>query len=54
MEKLETPITNEETVQADTEKNVEELGNEVYTHPEEVDDKNGVQKYAQDRRSVER
>ena len=51
---MQKPINIEETTQADTEKNVEELGNEVYTHPEEVDDKNGVQKYAQDRRSVER
>ena len=41
-------------MQADTEKNVEELGNEVYINQGEVDDKNGVQKYAQDRRSVKR
>ena len=44
----------EEECRSTTEENVEELGNEVYVHPEEVDDRNGVQKYAQDRRSVKR
>ena len=45
MGKLETPINNEGTVQADTEKNVEELGDEVYTKPGEVHDKIGLQNY---------